>query len=79
MVQNFQTIFNNFPIIDKLITLEGGTPPDILTASGGVGAARPTARPRESPGSGYNCRKHLTTSEWLLLLRKFKMYTKGNV
>ena len=41
-------------------------PPDILTTSGGVGTARLTARPRESPGSGYNCRKHLTTFELLL-------------
>ena len=40
-----------------MIPLSPWPAPDILTASGRVGAARLTAMPRESPGSGYNCRK----------------------
>ena len=48
-------------------------PPDILMASGAVEAARPSARPQGSPWLWYNCRKYLTTFEWLVILGKFKI------
>ena len=60
----------------------GGDPLWVLTGPPGLLEDRPSgpvANPGLPLGFCYSCRKYLTTFEWLVILTKFKRYTKGYV